>query len=411
MYEREGSKGVYKTSIDRYSMSRKKKIGIVTFWESNDNYGQQLQCWALQQYLRKRGYDAFLIRSFARLKKNTKWSKRIKQTIKNHLSEILFNTSLAYYPWVYRAFKSTIDKEGYRRRFPLFRKTHLSMGRIYYLPADLINNPPVADAYITGSDQVWNYSLPAEVFGISFLHFGSKKTKRIAYAPSIAHNELSEDIKPVIKKYLQSFQSISVREASGVQLIQELGFDVEHVLDPSMLLTADDYLNLAKDTNSKDNVFIYSINYESANEVPFAEIQQYAIENNLPIIVTPGSGYLPAKELFEGVEYSYATIYDWIQHIAHSELVVTASFHGIVFAILLHRSFMYTPLQGTLSEGNQRVLDMLCDLGLEDRIWKKNENNCATILSSSINWDAIDAKLNRMRKQSNDYLNKALEQI
>ena len=46
-------------------MSTKKKIGIITYWESNDNYGQQLQCWALQHFLRKRGYDAFLIRQYA----------------------------------------------------------------------------------------------------------------------------------------------------------------------------------------------------------------------------------------------------------------------------------------------------------------------------------------------------------
>lgn len=385
------------------------RIGVITFWESNDNYGQQLQCWALQQYLRKMGHEPFLIRTYAwPIPKEKAPIKRIKQLIKNKLIEFLYDTSLAYKPIVYSNSKSLLNKEAVRRRFPQFRREKLKMSRIYYTPSDLVTNPPKADAYITGSDQVWNYWLPQDVYAISFLQFGAKDVRRISYAPSISHNELTEEIKPKIKEYLQSFSAISVREQSSVRLIEGLGFKAERVLDPSMLLKAEAYLELAKYSSGKPNVFIYSMNYASANDIPFEIIQDYAKQRNLPIFVTPGSGYLPAKELFEGVEYSYATIPEWIQHIAHSELVVTASFHGTVFAILFRKAFVYTPLKGEFAETNARVSDLLQDLGLENRIWNGTNSNFQGILSSSINWDLVHQKLNIFRQQSKKYLRDAL---
>ena len=386
------------------------KIGIVTFWESNDNYGQQLQCWALQQYLRKMGHESFLIRTYAwPTPKEKKLIKRIKQLIKNKLIEILLDSSLAYKPFVYNRFKSLLNKEAVRRRFPQFRKEHLNMSRIYYTPSDLVHNPPKADVYVTGSDQVWNYVLPSDVYAVSFLQFGSTKTKRIAYAPSIARERLSEEIKPVIAGYLQSFAAISVRENSAVMQIKELGYEITRVLDPSMLLTADDYKCITSAACSKPNVYIYSMNYASADDVPIDQITTYAERRHLPILVTPGSGFIPARELFDGVEYSYATIPEWIQHIAQSELVVTASFHGVVFAILFHRPFIYTPLKGIFAESNNRVLDLLKDLDLEGRIWHSESNDFDTIISSDINWEGADVNLATLRNKSNDFLYKALK--
>lgn len=386
------------------------RIGVITFWESNDNYGQQLQCWALQQYLRKMGHEPFLIRTYAwPIPKEKAPIKRLKQRIKNKLIEFLFASSLAYKPFVYNRLKSLLNKEAIRRTFPKFRRENLKMSRIYYTPSDLVNNPPKADVYIAGSDQVWNYWLPQDVYAISFLQFGAKDVRRISYAPSISHNELTEEIKPIIKEYLQSFTAISVRELSSVRLIEELGFNAERVLDPSMLLKAENYLELAKYSIGKANVFIYSMNYASANDIPFEIIQDYAKQRNLPIFVTPGSGYLPAKELFEGVEYSYATIQEWIQHIAQSELVVTASFHGVVFAILFHRQFIYTPLRGEFSIANQRVLDLLHDLELEARIWENEGKYDRSFLESPIDWKNVDTKLSNLRNISYAYLYNALK--
>lgn len=382
------------------------KIGIITFWESNDNYGQQLQCWALQHYLRNKGLEPFLIRQYV-WPPEKKGVKAVKQFIKDKTANFLYSTHLAYLPGVYKYFKFCLDREACRRKFPMFRRKHLKMTRIYNSASKLQKNPPKADVYITGSDQVWNYTMPPSSLKNYFLQFGEASTKRIAYAPSIAHADVPEGIKVLFKDYLKSFSAISVRETSAVPLIMDLGYDVCAVLDPSMLLLGEDYLQMAGGAESKQNVFIYSMNYKSADGIPFEDIKRYAHDNSLPIIVTPGSGYEKGKELFSDVEYSYATVQEWIHNMANAELVVTASFHGIVFAILLHSPFIYTPLKGELSSGNNRVQDLLNILGLENRIWKDDASfeNCVT---ADIDWRTVDKRLDDLRTESVNFLMNAL---
>lgn len=382
-------------------MTKRKKIGIITYWESNDNYGQQLQAWALQHYLCGQGYNAFLIRQYVWPPIKKKGVRRFKQWIKDTIARILYATHVAYYPSIYNKFSFCLDKEACRRKFPLFREQNLKMSKIFDTPEKLMQHPPKADVYITGSDQVWNYSMAEEPLRNFFLQFGDKDTYRVSYAPSIGHPSIPTKFEEKYKQYLTSFNAISVREKSAVDLIKKLGFTATHVLDPTMLLTSADYSHLASSCKSKPSIFIYSMNYASANDLPFEQVKAYAQEKQLPIIVTPGSGYLPAKELFDGVEYSYASIPQWIQHIANAHLVVTASFHGIVFAILFHRPFLYTPLKGDLNESNNRAVDLLYSLGLDQCIWDENKsiNDCM-----QIDWKNVGELLSAYRQVSKDFL-------
>lgn len=382
----------------------KKKIGIITYWESNDNYGQQLQCWALQHYLRERGYDAFLIRQHVWPIGPKKGIKRIKQWVKERLADALYYTNLAYNPQVAKLFVFCLDKEACRRQFPRFRKRNLKMSKLYATPEALVANPPKADVYITGSDQVWNYIMPKETLKNFFLQFGDESVKRVAYAPSIGHPEFEDGIKDTIKTFLSKFSSISVRESSAVDVLNCMGYNATHVLDPTMLIPANEYLKLAQGASKRKSIFIYSMNYESKNDIPFDEIKDYAQQKSLPIVVTPGSGYVLAKELFNEVEYCYATIPQWIQLIANAQWVVTASFHGVVLSILMHTPFMYTPLKGTHAESNGRVLDLLYDLGLEQTIWLDHFNP-----QLNINWESVERKLEQKRKVSVEFLTNCIE--
>lgn len=382
-------------------MTKKKKIGIITYWESYDNYGQQLQCWALQQYLRSLGHDVFLIRQYICPPAKKNGFKRLKQFLKDVLADILYFTNIAYCHTASEYFSFCLDKEACRRQFPKFRKVNLKMSRVYDTPDKLKKNPPRADIYITGSDQVWNFSMPEESLRNFFLQFGDDNIKRISYAASVGHADFPNEYKETIRKYLTKFSAISVREKMSVNTITKLGYSVEHVLDPTMLLKPENYMQLIKNEIKDESIYIYSMNYASKDDIPFEEIKQYAKEERLPIIVTPGSGYLPTKELFDGVEYSYATISQWIQHIATSKLVVTASFHGVVFAILFHRPFIYTPLQGKYASGNIRVLDLLEKLSLENRIWT---NDVSINDFTHIDWQNVDKNLDVLRRKSIDYL-------
>lgn len=388
-------------------MINKKKIGIITFWESNTNYGQQLQCWALQHYLREHGYDAFLIRQYVWLRPSTKKGiKRVKQWIKDKIAAVLYLTNLAYNSKIAKRFSVCLDKDICRREFPRFRSRHLKMSKTFKTPEELAANPPMADVYITGSDQVWNYTMmPTEILKNFFLQFGNAKATRIAYAPSIGHTDFSDEIKDFIKPYLNSFSSISVRESSAVSVLKKLGYKAKPVLDPTMLIPAKDYLKLIKDESKKRSIFIYSVNYETREDIPFDEIKNYAQQKSLPIIVTTADGFVAEKELFEDVEYCYATIPQWIQLINNADIVIAGSFHAIVFSILMHTPFIYTPLKGTYAESNRRVLDLLKDLGLEQTIYVGHFNP-----QINIDWDSVDDRLNQMRQVSTEYLLNSIEQ-
>lgn len=388
--------------------SRKKRIGIITYWESNDNYGQQLQCWALQQYLRELGYSPFLIR-FKRWQPKKKGIKKWKSLLKQCIAGFLYKTRLIRCSNLKQKCDNWTDKEIYRRRFPSFRKKNLKQScHIYNDLEQLQRHPPQAHIYITGSDQVWNYDLKEGELAAYFLQFGEKNVKRVAYAPSIGHSEIPQFYQPVYRSYLQSFDSISVRESSAVDLIKKLGYDVVNVLDPTMLLDSKNYCRVLKGISAKPSVFIYSMNYASVDDIPFMQVKEYACQKRLPIVVTPGSGYLPAKELFDGVEYLYATIPQWIAQIENAELVVTASFHGVVMSIMFHRPFVFTPLRGKYASSNNRVLNLLDRLDLCDRIWGSGLE-IESLAKPAINWIEVEKRLKVLRRTSTDYLIGAIE--
>lgn len=375
----------------------KKKIGIMTYWQSNDNYGQQLQHWALQRVLEQHNYRPFLIRYSYQLPCIGECSKLryIKRWIKREL----------------KPYRDSINmKNMISRKFPLFRLLHIHTSRrIYRSIEDLMSHPPKADVYLTGSDQVWNYDLSENDLRASYLQFGENEICRIAYAPSVGHTTIPLEWQTIFQKYLQRFSAISVREQSASKLYSEMGIHAPVVCDPTLLLTKPDYQILTKYSKNNKSVFIYSLNYNSVYDLPYNEIQNYAKEKELPIVVIPSSGYLPAKQLFKDVDYLFATIPEWINTIAQSEIVITASFHGIIFCLLFHKSFIYTPLEGSYASSNCRVLDLLSALGLEERVWKRNIS-IEPILSAQIDWKSVDDKIDTFRKESLGFLLSALEQ-
>lgn len=405
------------------------KIGVITDWTSKNNYGQIMQCWALQQVLKKLGHDPYLIR-FLRFdwSKAPAYNPSTCEKIARYFRKII--KVILIYP-AYRTYKRNktrrqkledirkkneyVKQKDEERKFTEFLSKHIKLSPIVYQEyKNLYSNPPIADAYITGSDQVWNYEIHPSETQAFFLQFGKPTVKRIAYAPSIGHDDWPKERKHELKQYLSSFDAISVREASGVNVCKSVGFNALHVLDPTLLMTKDDYLSLLPHSLHKTKtlhpfIFIYSLNYCNTQDIDIDKIKKYAKLNSLNIKVTPSTGYTICSELFDGVEYAYATIPQWIQNIVDSELVITASFHGVVFSILCHKKFMYTPLKGKYSHGNSRILELLHDLNLTNQI-EDRDKDIQDYINCKINWDAVDEKLKDMREASYNYLINSLKQ-
>lgn len=384
------------------------RIGIITLWQSSDNYGQQLQCWALQQQLLKMGHEPYLIRydiEHRVLYKTPWWKKLIKLMLLYPVYKRLKNRKQN------KEEKKLIEYNALKnknRDFENFRKNNLLMSeKLYSSLHELRDNPLKADAYIVGSDQVWAHLLSFDENRAMFLDFGDENVKRIAYAPSFSMPKYPEHLNGRLKENLSRFDSLSVREQTGVGICKELGYNAQVVVDPTMLLKKEDYSKIKDSASNGNFIYLYYLNISSPEEVEWKQLQVFSQKQNLKVIATPASGYISGKEIFNPCDYAYATIPQWINMIANARLVVTTSFHGVVFCILHHTPFVYFPLKGVFSRGNNRVVDLCNMLGLSSRIWDVN-TSFEKMYNEVIDWSEIDAKLDANRTDSINYLKETL---
>ena len=386
------------------------KIGIITLWQSNDNYGQQLQCWALQQALLKLGYEPYLIRYDIDGRFNNKkkpfWKKILKSVLLYPLFKKLMRIKKDKVEKGLISYNATRNKE---RRFDEFRNRNIIQSNTLYKSLKVLqDNPPQADAYIVGSDQVWAHLLSNYENRAMFLDFGDTRVKRIAYAPSFSMQDYPYHLKDSLKENLSRFDYLSVREETGLRICERLGFSAKVVLDPTMLLDSNDYYQISTNEENGTYIFLYYLNIQNTEEVKWDELKSFANKNNLKIVATTASGYVQGREIFDGVEYKDATVKQWINLIKNARLVVTTSFHGVVFSILHHTPFVYFPIMGKFSRGNNRVSDLCSMLGLSERIWNE-DTNYETIVSKSIDWNLIDSILGQERNKSLNYLQSSLK--
>lgn len=379
-------------------------IGIITFWESTDNYGQVLQAYALQQVLKGMGHEPFQIR----------YSLKASQSAENKpsvLKKIL--KVLLIYPLIksikrHKAFRedaecrTMIEKKNEVRRFSDFRLTYIEQDSVIYNSIeDIRKNPPVADCYITGSDQVWTMLLSNEGNAAYFLDFGEKNIKRISYAASFGRSVYPKELQPRLKDLLSRFDAISVRELEGVEICKTVGIRAEHVLDPTLLLSKEDYLKKLHIENKpkEKSLFVYSINVRTPEDLYWTELRKYADDNGLDITVTTSSGNIPGREIYDDVSYSYATIEDWLDKINRAQLVATTSFHGVVFCLLMHTNFVYVPLKNNRAKGNGRVESLLKTINLLEKICYKSEDIklCA---KNIVDWAFVDSRMKQNRINS-----------
>lgn len=354
------------------------RIGIITFWNSNDNYGQQLQCFALQMVLKQLGHDPFLIRYIPRVRPRSHSLFFLVNFIKSSV-KFIFNIR-------------TKD-----RKFYAFRKMNFIQTRFYFGIEDIRLHPPVADCYITGSDQVWSMLLNDINNKSYYLDFGASNVKRISYAASFGMKDYPSDLLDNLRQCLDRFDNISVREKDGVNICNSLGIKASCVLDPTMLLNIDYYKSLFKKKRCEYYVYIYHLNILTPEDLCWNELYNNIASNKL--VCTVSSGKIVAKEILPNVEYVYPEIQEWLSLIFYSSLFITTSFHGVVFSILFHKKFAVFPLRDSFSYGNNRIYDLLTPLGLEYRIIN-DSNSISSVISTEIDWADVDSKLLDLKNES-----------
>ncbi len=375
------------------------KIGVVTYWYGNSNYGMIMQCWALQQYLKKMGHEPYVIR----YQPERPWYIRLaKWCLKYLLCAVSSKHRAALKQEKYNAIK---DKE---RGFDEFRKQHLDFSaRVYKNIRELRKKPPVADCYIAGSDQIWCVDLVKDKNAQGYyLSFGDKKIKRIAYAPSFGHMQYDKNNEHLLTKALSGFDYVSCRENNGVEICRRLGVPAQKVVDPTLLLEIDDFKRFCHKADYKDYIFIYSVNISRAEDLYWESIK--AMFPGKKVVVTQASGSFSGGELFgKEVEYAYETPSGWLSLINNADLVITSSFHGVVFSIIFNKRFLFVPIKGRFSSTNDRIYDLLKSLDLMYFV-VSCPDDYKRIQNERINWGEVNNKKKCLIGESEVFLAQSL---
>ena len=327
------------------------RIGIMTLWKTEFNYGAILQCYALQEYLRKKGHEPYLIRYS---------NKKTKRSLRRFSVSKAINLIRDYY----RGFKKRKIMD-FSREFELFREKYIDVSEKEYVGYEsLKNNPPEADMYIVGSDQVWNfYKTPIEYsrdpIHAFFLDFGNKEIKKVSYAASWDRQYLLDchidEIKPLLKK----FDYVSVREKRGIDACEICECkNAEWVVDPTLMLTADEYRKIYNDNSvryiSGKYILIYMVlTQKQVFDVDY--IYEFAKKRNLKVI------YVAEDKTDDSYQKYYPTIPEWLYLIDNAEYVVTNSFHGTVFSLIFHKQYGTIPLDG-YSKATNKKIESLCEI-------------------------------------------------
>lgn len=365
------------------------KIAILTL-PLHTNYGGILQAYALQTILERMGHDVYVIE-----KKRKPLSLSVREMPFIYGKRIVKNLIGRKFPLFY---EQKINREQpiirqYTNEF-IHKYIHLKQ---YDTFSDI--QPFEYNAFIVGSDQVWR----PQYFGINqienaYLKFTKNwNVKRIAYATSFGTYDWEYTPKQTkeCSQLAKLFDHISVREDSGIELCKKfLGVNAQHVLDPTMLLDKQDYINVFETTHtpkSKGNLLYYVLD-ETKEKKDILE--RIIVQKGLiPFNVKSKSNniYAPITDRIQ------PSLEQWLRGFYDADFIFTDSFHACVFSILFNKPFI---VYGNKTRGMSRFLSLLTMFGLEDAL----VTTSSSLPSIDFDWQKVNFILSQKRKESHAFL-------
>lgn len=360
------------------------KVGIITFHRAL-NYGALLQAFALRYSLSKLGAEAQIL------------------DYRNPIMEDMYS----YPPFSQR--KNLRDKVKFliqgkselkrRAKFENYRNKYLNLSNELHTEEDLKLVAEKYDKLITGSDQVWNYG--AHNFDKNyFLKFANERAKKYSYAASFGISSLPKDYIAEYKSALSDFAMCSVREKQGLEILRILGIENRRIdLDPTMLLTKEEWLSQFNISVSPKQKYIFAYYFELTDTLR-AYIEQLAKKTDCTVVFVGNPLKAPFRCRCKALKT--ADPIDFVNAIANAEYVVTNSFHGTAFSIIFNKKF-YVELLKTDTKVNSRIENILHVFSLEKRII---DTHCK---EDDVDWNLVNSQMSEMRKKSLDYLKEILK--
>lgn len=336
-----------------------KKIGIITMHKVL-NYGSALQAYALQKVLEDMGNEVEIIDYIYPNNYHLQYQRH--QKVWRRLASRIINY-----------FRKNLYKER-REGLNTFYKEHLHLTKTYHTREELVNDPPIYDIYMTGSDQVWNPKSIHE--DTNFMLSFTNSPNKVAYAASFAKGEMPEEYEKIYAKELHKYKRIFMREQKGCDIVKNLtGKETEVVLDPTLLLNKQQWLRFAEQSTIQINepyILVYVLGY-SFNIYPYIYelIKHVQKQKGMKLAILHMNNKY-AKTLSNTCFVENASIYDFVRLFSKASMVLTDSFHGTAFSLNMGVPF-YSVINQT-DDADTRIVDLLTLTDERVRIIRKDSN-------------------------------------
>ena len=363
------------------------KIGILTYHRAH-NYGAMLQAYALRTYLHNQGHDVEFIDYWpnSHNKQYTLFKPIRGKSLYFKILNIISDSV------------TLIRRTIRMNKFNNFRKKHLGINdSIKYTT----NKEPIIEGYdcvVVGSDQIWRtQEYEGKHVGIDPMYLCTNipnTTRCISYAASMGIISLTSEDEHVIRTSLKNFNTILVRENSLKQLVESLGYSAHVVLDPTLLLTKQqwDQLIPSHRYSQKPYVLFYEL-MPSQEALAFAKKKALSLNCEL-LIMDSIIHTLPRKN-----HISYASPIEFMHAIRDAEFVIATSFHGTAFSIIFEKQFITIGLK----KNADRVKTLLQQVGITEQYQD------LPIETSKINYKEVNTTLQTIRQHSQQLLVKSIQ--
>lgn len=352
------------------------KIGILTFHRTT-NFGSMLQTYGLYKKISELGYECEIIdyRCPAIEARENVNGKILSLNPKKLVRNIFFMPNY---------------KKKAEALFE-FSKENMKLGSSY-TPDNIHDIDGKYEKYIVGSDIVWGRDITDDDY-VYFLDFVKEKNKKYAFSASVGDYDYRGD-EEHISKLLHEFSNIAVREVETIKWLRSLNIsNVKWVCDPTMLLTANEWLDIVTPTYySDDYVLIY---FKDEQEKNIRDAIRYAKEHRLKVKM------INYDRPYRGIEnVKPYSLEDFFGLILNAKMIFTASYHGILFSIYFEKEFLFY-----IRSHKSRVLSLAKRLGIEDYCG----NNFDVFQYDRINYEKVNKRLEDFRYQSIQILKSMLE--
>lgn len=377
----------------------KNKIGILTF-HCAENYGAFLQVYATQSFLKKYITDKnvevidyrpnYIVDGY----KFNIFEWFCKE------SNLIYNIK-SFISYMFIVPNRIIRKINFKNVNKLLNLSSIS----YTKTSDFSEDNTAYDYIVLGSDQIWN---PMITKGIDPVFFGNIPNKfickKIGYAVSTGVSSYSENEKDSIRKFIKEMSSISLRESSTINLLNEIyESNYTNVLDPTFLLENEFWNKFSKKIKFSKYILVYSL--ENNSEI-MEDAYKFAKENNLKIVTFSEPGIKNYYKDIKLYSISYVGPKEFVGAIKNAEIILTNSYHATCFSIIFNKIF-YTYGH---SKTSSRMIDLSNLLDFKERIISYGE--CCrnyNLKNEKINYRNINKKIEEQRSVSIKYMLSNLE--